>query len=379
MIEEIEIHNFKSLVDFRLSGWGKFVCLIGLNGSGKTTLLQALDFLGCCFSDNTTFHDWDLTEFLSHQKKLRTCSFNVRVRLIKGGVLQWTGTFNVDHKRFTSEKVVDTETGTLLCEVKERFLSISQTQTSLEVSELKYHGSIFSFYRFDKLPELVELRDVFVSLRSFGLLSPESLRRTTRQVSAMGFGGEGLAGFLFRLPKPNQEVLQKQLQTFYPSFGSFSFVRKQAGWIHLRMQEHLAEKTQTSTEIRHINDGFLRLTAILAQQFSDDRILLFDEVENGFNQELMERLVDTILHHFKEKQVIISTHSALFLNYLPDEVARRSVFLLHRNEQGKTYGLPFFELPNAHELLTTLSPGQVMSEINLEELSTQLNARGANG
>ena len=43
-IRELEIDNFKSLVDFKLD-LAKFTCLIGLNGVGKSTVLQCIDFL----------------------------------------------------------------------------------------------------------------------------------------------------------------------------------------------------------------------------------------------------------------------------------------------------------------------------------------------
>jgi len=43
-LKQIEISNFKSLVDFSIA-FNKFNCIIGLNGAGKSTLLQAIDFM----------------------------------------------------------------------------------------------------------------------------------------------------------------------------------------------------------------------------------------------------------------------------------------------------------------------------------------------
>lgn len=381
MIEAIEVRNFKSLVHFTLTGLGPFVCLIGLNGAGKTSLLQALEFLGTCFSDAAGFRDWELSEILSQQTKQRTCEFEVRMRLGEMGVLTWCGVFNVDKRRFMEESVTEDVTGKVLCRLKDRIFSISDTHVSLDVGEFKYYGSIFSLYRFDKHPALAALGKAFRSLRSLGLLSPESMRGATRWVREMGLGGEGFAGFLSTLPKDDLEALQERLKRFYPDFVRMDFKRKRAGWIRLCMEER-SNGDATSfgrTELRHVNDGFLRLTALLAQRFSEDRILLFDEVENGFNQELVGRLAETLWdgEWFGQKQVIVTTHSALLLNYLPDEVAERSVFLLYRDKARQTRGCPFFTLPEAHRLLEDMAPGQVMSEINLEELSARVATENA--
>ena len=297
MIEAIEVRNFKSLVHFTLTGLGPFVCLIGLNGAGKTSLLQALEFLGTCFSDAAGFRDWELSEILSQQTKQRTCEFEVRMRLGEMGVLTWCGVFNVDKRRFMEESVTENVTGKVLCRLKDRIFSISDTHVSLDVGEFKYYGSIFSLYRFDKHPALAALGKAFRSLRSLGLLSPESMRGATRWVREMGLGGEGFAGFLSSLPKDDLEALQERLKRFYPDFVRMDFKRKRAGWIRLCMEER-SNGDATSfgrTELRHVNDGFLRLTALLAQRFSEDRILLFDEVENGFNQELVGQGIANIL------------------------------------------------------------------------------------
>jgi ABC-type branched-subunit amino acid transport system ATPase component len=38
--------------------------------------------------------------------------------------------------------------------------------------------------------------------------------------------------------------------------------------------------------------GLLRLLAILSQTMTDNKILLFDEIEDGINPEIVEKLVD---------------------------------------------------------------------------------------
>jgi ABC-type branched-subunit amino acid transport system ATPase component len=49
------------------------------------------------------------------------------------------------------------------------------------------------------------------------------------------------------------------------------------------------------TEARHVNDGMLRLIAILAELQSENPFLMFDEIENGVNPELVEFVLDALV------------------------------------------------------------------------------------
>lgn len=115
--------------------------------------------------------------------------------------------------------------------------------------------------------------------------------------------------------------------------------------------------------------GTLRLLLILSQRYADTRCLFFDEVENGINQELMAPLLKELLD-FGGKQIVVATHSALLLNYLPEETARASVFFLYRDKQGYTRATRLFE--EIGEKLDILGPGEAMGDTDLVELSERL-------
>jgi|GEM_PF-2499690 len=69
-----------------------------------------------------------------------------------------------------------------------------------------------------------------------------------------------------------------------------------------------------------LNDGLLRILAILAQTEShQSSLLLLDEVVDGINPEIVEKLVDTLVS--SPIQIIVTTHSPMILNYLDDTVA----------------------------------------------------------
>ena len=111
-----------------------------------------------------------------------------------------------------------------------------------------------------------------------------------------------------------------------------------------------------TTEARHINDGMLHLIAILAELQSGHSFLLFDEIENGINPELVEFLIEALTS--TDKQVLVTTHSPMILNYLSDEVAKSGVIYLYKTPIGFTKAIQFFSIPSIAEKLTVMGPGK---------------------
>jgi len=97
--------------------------------------------------------------------------------------------------------------------------------------------------------------------------------------------------------------------------------------------------------------------------------VLFDEIENGINPELMQKLVGLLLE--APRQVVVTTHSPLVLNYLPDAVAKESVLLLYRNKEGHTKVVRLFDLPSTQKKLALLGPGEVFVDTNLGDLPAE--------
>ncbi len=69
-----------------------------------------------------------------------------------------------------------------------------------------------------------------------------------------------------------------------------------------------------------MNDGLLRVLAMLAQTGSDRTLVLLDEIENGINPEIVESLVKVLVA--TKQQLIVTTHSPMILNYLDDDIAK---------------------------------------------------------
>ena len=367
MITEIHVENFKSLSNFTLSGIGNFVCLIGLNGSGKTTLLQALGFIGQLANGVSDFRGWNKSEIPTIGQSLRTCAFSLTFKRTDSNVpLQWKGRYNLQTGRFTEEAVY--RDGAIIFQLRDGKLTLSESDNGVipqTSSALHYQGSILSVLN-TKNKDVDYVRDEMRQLRSIDLLSPDSLRKASQSDTELGIGGSGLPGFLNSLSEKDARALLLELREFYPEIAQYSIRRRQFGWKRLLFQE--AKFGKASLPAHQENDGLLRILAILSQRYAHRSFLLFDEVENGINQEILELLVQKLLF-FGDKQVFVTTHSALLVNYLPDERAKDSVYLIYRDGKGHAGATPFFKIPGISERLDVLGPGEVMGAVNLVDIS----------
>ena len=143
-------------------------------------------------------------------------------------------------------------------------------------------------------PELKTLRDTIRNIRSLELLSPHLLRKRSRaQDKDIGAGGEKLSGFLATLKGEQKAHLLAVLCQFYPQLRDFRVANVRGGWKRLMVTEAVQSADDPSqeklleTEASQLNDGLLRILAMLAQANSQrNGMLLLDEVENGVNRRL---------------------------------------------------------------------------------------------
>ena len=401
MIKSFYIDNFKSLVDFRLPPaphrLGSFTCLVGLNGAGKSTVLQAFDFVGNLANGQVATwlkqREWKAADLTSRFLKKKLIHFELDIEVPGEGRIVWSGSFNTTEMRCTAEtvKVDDVEQ---VLHIKDGQLLVSGTDSQDSVQyplrSMKYEGSTLSFINVrDVHPALGVLKHVAANLRSLDLLSPQSMRRRAKDGADIGYGGERLSAFIHGLPANDKLALIKALRKFYPQIAGLSTTALRAGWKDLRVVEQYASAQQApswlESDARQVSDGVLRVLAVLSQVICSESsgnaarpdglgqsCVLFDEIENGINPELMQKLVQLLLG--AERQVIVTTHSPLVLNYLPDEVAREAVLLLFRNSAGHTKAVRLFDLPSTQKKLTLLGPGEVFVDTNLEALPAEAMA-----
>ena len=201
------------------------------------------------------------------------------------------------------------------------------------------------------------------------MLTPERLRQRTRDADgSLGHGGRNLSAFLYEIGASGQTELAKRLKKVYPQLRQIYAKSIRSGWKQLHTRESSAA-LKLWTEARHINDGMLRLLAILAEM-PRTRFVLFDEIENGINPEVVEFVIDILVK--AKQQVVVTTHSPMILNYLDDEQATKGVMYLYKTPQGYTKSIPFFSIPSLKKKLTVMGPGEAFVDTNLTELAEEI-------
>ncbi len=392
LLRNFYIDNFKSLVDFSLpEDLGQLTCLIGLNGSGKSTLLQAFDFLGHLaigrIDEWLRRREWQNSDLTSRFLKKQVIHFRLGFEFPQSGTVEWTGDFNVTQLRCTREtiRVGDKKDKVVLGLLRNESFATNARGESVEIpfSSLTFHGSVLSLLNTKGThPAICDLKEFASHLRSLDMLSPHLMHKRAKDADDVGYGGERLSAYLHGLPKEEKVRLLTTLQGFYGQVQDWHTTTLQAGWKDLRLREAYPDAYGSSlvTMAHQLNDGMLRVLAILAQTGSGQplstsgkgqhyRCSLFDEIENGINPAIVEKLISHLLA--APQQIIITTHSPMILNYLPDEVACRAVVLCYRTREGKIRTRRFFELDEPKRKLQLLGPGEVFVDTDLAEAAAE--------
>lgn len=387
MITRFYIDNFKSLVNFDLE-LSKFTCLIGLNGAGKSTVLQALDFASALMvqggvSEWLKQRGWLVNDIASNitKRKLIKLAITAEVVDVSGKIstLIWTATFDLAKQCCVRETL---EGGVLrFFESDGQVYSTGNCLHSEPYSgdiDFQYQGSLLSQLNPNRLNGCTRLfKDCLTRLRAFDAFSPDYLRLPSDKNASnnkhdIGVDGALLAKFIRELSLENKDHLLASLQTYYPQIVAINTrLVLSTETIELEIVEQHGEKN-LKTKARHINDGILRMLAILAEQYSPVETLLFDEIENGINPEVIEKVVDALVA--SPKQIIVTTHSPMLLNYMSDAVAKESVMLIYKRADGATQATRFFDAPSAARKLESLAPGDAMLDVFLADIASEVEA-----
>ncbi|MDP1664292.1 MAG: AAA family ATPase [Methylobacter sp.] len=373
MIKRIGVKNFKSLADFDFK-LSKFNCLIGMNGAGKSTVLQAIDFIAQLMEGDVDKwlerRKWTAQELNCKLLSRSNIGLGIEYQTKNGNQITWRCLFNRHELLCSTEEI--TVDGVEQLRVKSKQYRIGENSGENRYIDIafNYQGSILSLLSDSVLTDSIqEFRDGMRRILSLELLSPELLRQRARSSDVdIGSGGEKLSAFLHGIKGEKRESLIKLLQSFYPNLQDYKVSSQQSGWKKLTIIEKF-EHQKIETEARHINDGLLRILAILAQSSSNHSLILLDEIENGINPEIVEKLVDSLVN--STQQILVTTHSPMILNYLEDATARDSVQFIYKNDKGETRARPFFSIPRIGEKLDYMGPGEAFVDTDLFALTQE--------
>jgi len=374
MITKIKIDNFKSLVDFELN-FSKFNCLVGLNGSGKSTVLQAIDFISQLMSGDIDEwlkkRQWNAADLNSKLSKRQNITFELHMSDSNYGEIVWSGSVNRSSLKCTQEIVICNGESHLKVDDAHYFVITKSGGGERAPIVFDYQGSILSQFKENLISDVVErLKTSISSILSLDLISPELLRSKTKlSAGKLGLGGERLSAYLHESGDDGKEKLKVDLHKVYSQLDRIDTKSLRSGWKELEITERFNNQNIKSTA-RHMNDGMLRMMAIFSQLNSTNDFLLFDEIENGINPELIEYLIDHLVG--SPHQVLVTSHSPMILNFLEDDVARKGIVYLYKNKDGITKARKLFDIPSLNEKLSVMGPGEAFIDTDLTELYKEI-------
>lgn len=377
-IKKVSVKGFKSLADFELE-LSPFTCLIGLNGCGKSTVLQFFDFISHMLAGDIEkwyeAREWEPGDIAAPGAR------EIEFSLHFSDHSTWSGRYHLETQRCI-EEFIHSHSLQLRLQDGEASMPLAKANGAIEqinfsTDRLAFKGSVTNIVLDESMAgALRDLKRSVGAWRVFDTLSPQNLRRRDRlSRSSIGYGGEHLASYFDGLSDETREKVRAELSRFYPNVERLYAQPLQGGWKELVLEEVFESGLRLAVSSRHINDGLLRLAAIIVELSSQDGFLLFDEIENGINPELIEALLQKLTT--SAHQILVTTHSPMILNYLDDDLARQSVVFLYKGPDGATRSKRFFEISSISEKLDVMGPGEAFVDTNLVALTEELNAAAA--
>lgn len=384
MIKSIHIDGFKSLVATDVD-LGSLAVLVGNNGAGKSSFFRALSFL----SDLVT------RESINSALDAQGAQFSDLVNLKSShSAIQFRARLVGHQPAGLHAEAVDIDAEFSISVRKRKFVYISEEKLlpwesrSEEFRTPEELSVPYAIFRFGKRlmyaheqgnrPIVLQntvaahsiLRDAqqqaimrrgfrqvslaarqLIGFRHFEIWGPEALRKPSERSFGRLLGnGANLAGtllFMRRHHRRKFDELVAFMQKSYAWLHEIEFKEVSDNRISLVFIEKTVLRRNTSVSKRYnanqVSDGFLRMLALTALLFAPFKptTIAYEEPENGLHPKMI-RASAQLLRSISEQgtQVLISTHSPLFLNALFEgrtsvQVAEE-LRLVTRNSSGET-------------------------------------------
>ena len=423
MLKKLTIRNFKAIEDLTIE-FTPITILIGENSCGKSTVLQVLDFLrsvatrdiheylnekGWAFSDLKTKSNTGINksiEFVSEYEFENDTNIDKVIWQIfidiKDGKYNIRELISINDKGIIAYSTIPLVDDTLIVpETPNPFKTLKLESSLLKIMDMSSIDDYFmghTFYGKKDYKSIIPLKEFLSVSINFELLSPDRLRSGKKlpYSKCIGAGGEALSYFIHKMKEQERCQLNKIVSDLIGSNVEIQTF-DQGSRVELTL---VVKKTDETMYIdsEHISDGLLRIIAYAAitmdtmhQSVHNDDvyvaepkekyisgdvslsngIILLDEIENGINPYLTEKILLMLRNYSKEnrKQVVLTTHSPVILN----DFDQKEIIFMWKEKNGSVHAKKFFETEEMKDTLEFLNPGEVWLNYSKDDLIEKMN------
>jgi len=398
MIKSLVIKNFKAIRRLEIA-FTPFTVLIGGNSCGKSTVLQALDFARAFTTRDIDeyLHErgWAFDDLKSQFEK-KGISIGLELLLSINGKLQniyYSFVVDICNGEFVTNELIENRSENKILLERNEFRPSSPGDIDrflLKSSFLKLIDENNPSEKFDA--GLYAVKKFFARSSSYELLMPDRMREkgSRGEVKNIGMGGEKLAAYINKMSVSQRSKLNKILSDFMGYTAKTTTEMTRPGWVDLFLNESFSEVT-TKIKAAHISDGLLRLIALIAASLPennhkqknllfdipDSGFILLDEIEDGINPYLTEKVVDMLRKavEVSGKQVIITTHSPVMLN----RFQQNEIVFMWRDGEGNIHAKPMFATEDMKDTLDCFNPGEVWLNYGKDEILAMMESARLGG
>lgn len=357
MLKSLSVTNYKSLVDFELS-FGKFNALVGANNSGKSNILDCLSFLSdtCRMGMPDIYRKrggFDRILYAGEPKRgSYGAHFNIKVKVSIDTESKHANKKHPDEYSYEiaaeaggifreSLQLVSPRRKTLIQGTEGQGLYYDDSKAVQQ----EYHygldtSALFNLRDLKRQETISRFRNELLKWKFFNFF-PDASRIAVSPIKTYDIGekGESLSGVLHTILSEDYErfsEIQKTLRSAVPEIQELKSPLTKEGKTHVGIRE---KQFPYDFDHQQISDGTIKLLAnVLAANMPEGEapsLACFEEPENFIHPRLIEIVADLL--HSAAFQVITTTHSPIFVNY----VGLDELVIIEKRE-GKTTVL---ELP----------------------------------
>lgn len=387
MIKRINISGFKSLTDVDII-LTPLTVMVGNNAVGKSSVLQAIDFMCCSVKED--FEIWlerrklsasDIRSNLIPSNVPSGPSFACELVLMDKDGVKRNYSWLISTRVFKERNQIIVTDEALECDGERLFTytrsaSSSGENEGISVNGIELHSSYMKIIsrRTDIWKKIEPVWEFMNASNSFELLSPADMRLSSRgDGNAIGLSGRNLPSFISKMTDRQKSSYMKKVKEILGEH--FDEVKTKtsakAGWTKILTTESYSGK-KLAVSSADISDGTLRILAFIAisEIQGPSCIMLMDEVENGINAGIAEKIIDLFKAMVEESghQMMITTHSTIFLDYIAPE----DITYIYRDDDGNTCAQQLFEKGSMKKLCENLYPGEILLNLGPTELIKRL-------